>query len=226
MKRTLLLFISIVLALGASTLGTLAYLTDSDGAVITFTVGKVKISVDETEVDTNGDAVGNGQRVESNAYHLVPGKSYPKDPTVTVLKGSESAYVRMLVTLTKYSKLQEISALGGANFQLEKLLQGLSPNVWILYGHTEDREADSITYEFRYHQAVDASKAENDMMLEPFCTNMVMPESITGKELLSIADFQMVIVGHAIQSQGFQCESEAWNAFDQQMNNTKGESES
>ena len=82
-SKALLLTLCAVLLVAASVLGTMAYLTSTDTVTNTFTVGKVEIKLDETDV-TNP----NGPRVKANSYKLMPGTTYTKDPTVTVLKGS------------------------------------------------------------------------------------------------------------------------------------------
>lgn len=54
-KRTLLLIVSLVLAVSMSVFGTVAYLTSSKMATNTFTVGDVQIDLDETDVDEDGN---------------------------------------------------------------------------------------------------------------------------------------------------------------------------
>lgn len=88
-KKTLLLITSMILVAAISVMGTLAWLTDTDTAVNTFTIGQVDILLDEADVDENGklllDDEGNPlERVKENEYHLIPGQTYIKDPTVTV----------------------------------------------------------------------------------------------------------------------------------------------
>ena len=77
----------------------MAWLTDTQNTVNTFTIGKVEITVDEAAVTPEGAPIEGADRVKGNVYHLVPGKTYVKDPTLTVLADSEAAYVRMLLTL-------------------------------------------------------------------------------------------------------------------------------
>ena len=52
--KTVLLCISVVILVFASVMGTLAYLSDTDEVVNTFTVGNVDITLDEADVDENG----------------------------------------------------------------------------------------------------------------------------------------------------------------------------
>ena len=83
-SKALLLTLCAVLLVAASVLGTMAYLTSTDTVTNTFTVGKVEIKLDETDV-TNPT----GPRVQANSYKLMPGTTYTKDPTVTVKAGSQ-----------------------------------------------------------------------------------------------------------------------------------------
>lgn len=112
-KKALLLVLCAILLVGATIAGTVAYLTDTDDVVTnTFTIGNVEISMDEAYVNAYGellykdgeDAEGNPQytttnngeiadRVTGNAYKLIPGHTYIKDPTITIDAASESCYV-------------------------------------------------------------------------------------------------------------------------------------
>ncbi|OUQ23022.1 hypothetical protein B5E80_11185 [Flavonifractor sp. An135] len=69
---------------------TLAYFTDSAEKENTFTVGKVDIELTEP----NWDA-------DLNNKDLIPGKTIPKDPTITVASDSETAYTFMKVQLSE-----------------------------------------------------------------------------------------------------------------------------
>ena len=72
--------------------GTLAYFTDTtDAQVNEFTVGNVDINL--TEPEWKGDAT------------LMPGKSYAKDPTITVVEKSQDAYVFLKLDMNKYVSL-------------------------------------------------------------------------------------------------------------------------
>lgn len=77
--KTLVALLSLVLLLGCSLGGTLAWLSDSTGPVTnTFTVGDINISLDESnDLDLT----------------IVPGVPIKKDPKVTVLEGSEACWL-------------------------------------------------------------------------------------------------------------------------------------
>lgn len=91
--------IALMLLLSLAINGTLAWLKDETKPVQnTFTLGKVKIKLDETDVNEKGKVIPDAPRVEGNArqnYHFIPGSTYTKDPTVTVLAGSEPCYIRV-----------------------------------------------------------------------------------------------------------------------------------
>lgn len=92
-SKALVLTLCAVLLVVATVMGTMAYLTSTDSVTNTFTVGKVAITLDEAKVNLNGTPVANADRVKENAYKLIPGHSYTKDPTVHVTADSEDSYI-------------------------------------------------------------------------------------------------------------------------------------
>ena len=208
-----------VVLVAAGVLGTVAYLTDTTSVVNTFTVGNVNIRLDETKVDVNGEPVGDmnsdgeDDRTESgNEYHLVPGMSYTKDPTLTVLKGSEESYVRIVVTVSCYSKL---TAIFGDPFLPQYFVEGWDSAVWETTGVIDtDTENDTASYEFRYYKTVEPA-ANSDLVLEALFTDMKVSDDLTGEQLATIADLEITIHGHAIQAAGFADADSAWAAFEE-----------
>lgn len=189
--------------------GTLAYLTSTDEVTNTFTVGNVEIKLDETEVNPDGTPVTPAARTEKgNEYHLLPGHTYTKDPTITVLKGSEKSYVRALVTINEQPALDAIFAKEGG-IPLNKVLTG-TDSKWEFVG--EKRDGDTKTYELRYKETVNASEA--DVKLAPVFTEIVMPGTITNTELATIEELEIKVVAQAIQADGFDTAADAWAAFE------------
>lgn len=95
LSKILILVVSAALLVTASVMGTLAYLTNTTGAVTnTFTVGNVSITLDEIKVNPDGTPDGDSRVVE-NTYKLIPGHIYQKDPTIHVNKLSEDCWVFM-----------------------------------------------------------------------------------------------------------------------------------
>ena len=93
MKKTLTIILAFALVIAMSVAGTVAYLTSQDSVTNTFTVGKVKITLDEAKVDANGAAVTPAERVKANSYKLIPGHTYTKDPIIHVDANSEKCWL-------------------------------------------------------------------------------------------------------------------------------------
>lgn len=211
MKRSkpLVLALCAVLLVVGTILGTVAYLQDTASVVNTFTVGNVHLKLDEAVVDEKGEPTAS--RTETgNAYHLIPGQTYTKDPTVTVLKGSEKSYVRMLVTINCYD---ELTAIFGNPFLPQDFVAGWDSAVWestrII---SEDASTNTATYEFRYFEAVKPEK-DNDLVLAALFDTITVPSTMTGEQLATIADLEITVEAHAIQATGFNTAAEAWAAF-------------
>ncbi len=211
-KALILVLCAVVLVVG-SVMGTLAYLTDRQAVVNTFTVGNVDIEVDEAPVNPDGTPIPGEDRVDGNEYHLIPGQTYTKDPTMTVKKGSEESYVRMMVTINCISELR---AIFGQNFLPHEYIDGKDNNIWV-YESTVENGDNTVTYEFRYYKTVDAFEADDDIVLEPLFTSFTIPGEITGDQLATIADLEIKVEGHAIQIVSFDNDDAAWSAFDAQM---------
>ncbi len=232
-SKALLLTLCAVLLVAASVLGTMAYLTSTDTVTNTFTVGKVEIKLDETDV-TNP----NGPRVKANSYKLMPGTTYTKDPTVTVKAGSEESYVRMKVTFNNATKIialctdpeyaDEVTGAENA-FPLIRMVNYTDTAELYWDGllldnmfETEemlampkyfayDKTADTLTYYFYYKVTV--SGAEGDVVLPALFNSITVPEWVTGEQLKALNDFRITVVAEAIQAGSFANADKAWEAF-------------
>lgn len=90
----LVIILSAVLLVAASVMGTLAFLASSTAVSNTFTVGAVGIEMRESAVDKEGvDVDGDERTSDGNSYELIPGKTYCKDPAITVNAGSVPSYL-------------------------------------------------------------------------------------------------------------------------------------
>ena len=82
------------LCLGLGVAGTLAWLTDTTGEVKnTFTTSDIDITLVETDPERDDDPA-------NNTYHMIPGYTLSKDPTITVTKNSEKCYVFLKMSET------------------------------------------------------------------------------------------------------------------------------
>lgn len=207
--KALLVVACALLLVAASVFGTMAYLTSTDTVTNTFTVGKVKITLDEAKVNPDGTLVEGADRVKANSYKLLPGHTYNKDPMVTVLSGSESSYVKMTVTFSKASALDAIFAPTGA--ELTSIFNGYDAANWIYKGNTKDATADTRTYEFWYKEAVGAPTA--DVALDALFDSITVPGEITAEQLATIEGMTITVNAYAIQADGFTDANAAWAAF-------------
>ena len=207
--KALLVVACALLLVAASLFGTMAYLTSTDKVTNTFTVGKVKITLDEAKVNTDGTPVANAERVKANEYKLLPGHTYTKDPVLTVKGGSEDAYVRLLVTINKASALKEVF---GTNF----LPQNYADNTWNAQTwpcvKTTVNSDDTVTYEFRYKEIVEANAA--DQKLDALFKSFTVPDTVNGEQLAKLGGLKIEVIGEAIQADGFESADKAWEAFD------------
>lgn len=240
--KALLMSLCAVLLVAASVLGTMAYLTDSKDVKNTFTVGNVTIKLDEAKVDEKGNLVKNqddtlADRVTRNEYKLLPGHTYVKDPTVTVLTPSVESYVRMKVTFNNADKIialctdpefgGEVTGVENAfplirmvNFVKAKAAKwdGIIPDNMV---DTEDMLANSkyfvkgtdntLTYYFYYNGTVAAR--DGNVVLPTLFDSIKVPTWVTGDQLAKLNDFQINVVAEAIQADGFESADAAWAAF-------------
>ena len=231
MKKKLLSLVCVLLLVVGAVFGTYAYLTAQDTVTNTFTVGKVGLYLDEAKTNEAGEVVkdddGNVVRTEDgNAYKLMPGHTYAKDPTVTVLAGSEKSYVRMLVTFSYSSQLDAIfdptPETNPSKANLTEIFKGYDRAKWELVDVTENTGENTRTYEFRYYDTVDTLD-NADKTLEALFTGFTLPENITKEQLATLvtldaegkveSQFSITVVAHAIQADGFKTAAEAWAEF-------------
>lgn len=228
-SKALLLSLCAVLLVAASVLGTMAYLTDSETVTNTFTVGQVHLTLDEAKVNPMGQPLDeNGKAPDEEGYesgkldrwqpteqdpvqeyHLLPGHSYTKDPTVTVRQGSENAYVRMMVAVS----FNEALTSEQLATNLDSIFTGYKADKWIREDKIVGDDQKSITYEYRYYTAVDASNATEGVKLEPLFTTINIPGEYTNEQIAFLGGMKINVEAHAIQADGFTNADEAWDAF-------------
>ena len=211
-KKLLIMSVAMVLVCAFAVGMTIAYLTSTDRVVNTFTVGNVQIKLDEAKVNLDGTPMQDADRVKANSYKLIPGHTYTKDPTVTVLSGSESSYIKMTVTFSKSRELDAIFAPTGAD--LTSIFKGYDSTNWICKGNTEDASANTRTYEFWYKETVAAPTA--DVALDALFDSITVPGTINNAQLRTIEGMTITVNAYAIQADGFQTPEAAWAAYNAQ----------
>ena len=187
-KKALILVLCAALLVGASVMGTLAYLTSKTDVVEnTFTVGKVEITMDESKVTEYGIIDGN-TRVTKNDYKLLPGHTYTKDPTIHVAKGSEACYLYVEV----------FSSLPATVLNVADLMQA---NGW-----TQLPSNSKVWYKANL---VDARAAAQDVLV---FNTFTIAAGATYTDLAGAEDTVLDLVAYAIQADGFTSAEMAWTA--------------
>lgn len=223
-RKILVSLAALALVAAISIGGTIAYLTSNDEVVNTFTVGNVAIKLDEADVNTSGDLLYKqadgtlgttktneiADRVKANDYHLLPGHTYTKDPTVTVLAGSETSYIKMTVTFSKANELDAIFAPTGA--ELTSIFNGYDAANWTYKGNTKNTTDNTRTYEFWYKETVSTTK-DSATVLDALFDSITVPGTITKEQLATIQGMTITVNAYAIQADGFNTPEAAWKEF-------------
>lgn len=152
--------------------------SQSEKVVNTFAGGAISIILDEAPVDTQGKEIP-GERVTSNNYKYVAGVELDKDPTPTVLKGSDSCYVFLCVE----NELNELFSLN------------IDTVSWIKVA-----ESDGKTL-YAYNAIVDASDAQEDVKLTPIFTKVSVSEDLTAEDIEELGEKTLCVTAYAVQSE-------------------------
>ncbi len=184
-KALILAFCAVLLVI-STVFATVAFLTSTDEVKNTFTVGNVEITLDETDVDLNG--VKDGEtRVKANAYKLMPGHSYTKDPTVHVDAGSENCWVFVKVV----NDIADIT-------DTKTIAEQMTEKGWSL--------VDGTTNVYAYQTI--ATAGTDIVVFE----NFKIKGDVANKALAAYAGKTIVVTAYAVQADGFDTAAAAWNA--------------
>ena len=194
-----------VLAAGAS----LAYFTDkTDAANNTFTMGNVKIALDETDrTKTDGSRTAAG-----NTYtNLYPGMDMVKDPIVHNT-GRNDAWVRVIVRVANGAAFMDKFAIAPyASSPLEGLTHGLGVG-WQITASTKDTATNDMVYTIVYNTVLkpgESTPAVFEKLYIPATFGNGEMAAITYKNAQneSVNGFTMSIHAEAIQSEGLNATS-------------------
>ena len=185
-KKTLLMMVCAVMLVLVSVMGTMAYLTSTDSVTNTFTVGNVAITLDETDVD---NSTADADRDKANAYNLLPGHKYTKDPIIHVAANSEDCYLFVKVE-------DEIAAIEDA----KTVATQMSELGWTaVEGETNIFAYDSIIKKSASAQDV---KVFNDFTIKGDVNNTTLA-GYKGKTIK--------VTAYAVQADGFTSAEDAWD---------------
>ena len=185
-NKALLLTLCAVLLVAASVMGTMAYLTSRDAVVNTFSVGSISMSLDEQDVDNS--TAGENDRDKANAYHLLPGHTYVKDPIIHIDAASEDAWIFVKVE-------NGISAYEAATADgYTSIADQITANGWTAL--------DGVTgvYYKEY------TKGQNDKDLEVFAEFKVATnaDEVDGWANITADTHKINVTGYAVQMDGFE----------------------
>ena len=178
MKKKLMTVLALVLVIALSVAGTYAYLTSQASVKNTFTVGNVSITMDETDVD---NSTPDADRDVANAYKLIPGTTYIKDPVIHVTATSEKCYLFVKV---------ENNIAGAETADATKTVAAqLAANGWTLV----DSQTNIYVYKDAVNGGVDVKVFEN----------FTVSNDINNDALKAAADGKTIVVtACAVQAEG------------------------
>ena len=219
LNRTLILTLTLVVCASVALGGTIAYYTAQAVNVNTFDVTTgIQIALDEAKVEKVGDeyvAVTPEERVKENNYQdLYPGAVMPKDPTVTILPGSDAAYIRAAVTVSgakNWLHLYGAETVDG-NFML--LINNKLGEGWSLTGYeevTEGENAGDYIFNLLYANRLNAGEKT-----APIFEHVVFTADVDETTLpLFGGQFKITVVAEAVQAAGFESVQEAFAAIEE-----------
>ena len=160
-SRMLTTVLALLLVVGLSVGGTLAWLTaQTEDVTNTFTIGDINIKLDESVLKNDNTLDTTKPRVQGNDnYKIVPGGKSPKDPILTVESGSEKCYAYVCITNTM--KLE-----GGTS---PVVTHNLDTTKWTKVAESGDKVL------YRYFEIVNALEAEKKL---PVFTEVSYAETI------------------------------------------------
>ena len=211
-KKITAIFLCVALVAIAIVGASLAYFTDSKTATNTFTMGDVKIKLDETNVnDPTGD------RVTSNTYNVYPGAVVTKDPIVHNV-GKNAAYIRATVNVSNWMNLV---AAYYPDFKPTFPNEGYEAALNLLVGELGDgwsivgvAAGDTFTigqFDAKFILKYDRTLAAGADTTAMFQT-VTIPAGIDNVNNDSFSEVK--VVAQAIQADGFKTWEAAFAAFD------------
>lgn len=192
-SKALLLTLCAVLLVAASVLGTMAYLTSTDEVTNTFTVGQVQITLDEKDTD---NSTPDADRDKANAYHLLPGNEYEKDPTVHVNAVSEDSWIFVKVE-------NGIAAFEAATSTEENGYKSISDQITANGWTALDGVANV------YYKPYTKSAIGSDLIV---FSNFKIADTANDVQGWATLNATVNITAYAVQKDGFDTASAAWTA--------------
>ena len=198
--------------------GIFAYLTDADTASNKFTVGQVKIELQEPNWDVADDT--NNNEIPDYAENIVPNATIAKDPQVKNI-GKNDAYIYLKVTVPAKSVITAQSdgtRANGGVAQDTQLFTYTTNAKWTEIAtkratNTNETtgEVESYTYVYYYNEKV-APNATTDTLFDSVTFANVIEEQIDSTE------HQIDIDAYAIQADNLPADTTVAGAYDIYLN--------
>ena len=184
-KKALAILLCAALLVGGTIAGTVAYLTaKTDPVTNTFTAGNVAITLDEEKLGTT-----TGERTTTgNTYHLIPGETYKKDPTVHVAANSEDSWIFVKVE----NGLAGYEVTGDGSIEAQILAKGwtkLEAGVYYKEYEKQDSVKDLVVFE----------------------TFTINSNQVLGDTWSKVKDAKVIVTAYAVQQSGVANVTTAWN---------------
>lgn len=195
-SKALILTLCAVLLVAASVLGTMAYLTSQDQVVNTFTVGQVQITLDEEDTD---NSTPDADRDKANAYHLLPGHTYTKDPTIHVDANSEDCFLFVKVE----NEIADIEKAG------TKVAEQMAKNGWV----TVEGQTKVYVYVGKTTDATNPATVQAGTNVDVF-EKLAIDGNVDNNTLNGYAGKTIKVTAYAVQKDGFEGKSasQIWTA--------------
>ena len=188
-KPLIVAMCALVAALGVN--ATMAWLTDTtDKVENTFTAGDINIELIEHDYIQSSNSLDKDKPVTAEGdYKMVPGNTMPKDPTVTVEKGSETCWLFVKVT------------------------ESVNFDTFVDYAMAEGWSQLSGVSGVYYWEEPVALDAANDQPFGILAGDKVTVKSEVTKEMLTASDFTQPTISFAacaVQYDNLETVEEAW----------------
>ena len=212
--KPLLMTAMVIMLVVATVFATMAYMTSTAKVTNLFTVGNVALKMDETDVDVYGVQDGD-TRVTTNSYRLVPGKTYTKDPIITVTANSEESY--LFVTVANPLIGYEADTTEKPTMETQMLANG-----WKVH---QAATATTPTVYVYVGDAADAKKVggiATDTAIKVF-DNFTLKSDLTATQMEALNNTEVELNAYAIQAQldipeGESAAEVAWTALQTHLN--------
>ena len=211
-KKILVACLCVALAVLTVAGTTLAYLTSKAEVKNTFTVGNVKMTMDEAKVNTDGEKLYKegsttelADRVNENTYILSPGHTYVKDPIVHMDPVSEDSYVFIKVE-------NGLGVLEASDAGYTTIAAQITANGWTQLTDANDKAVDGV-----YYKVYNKGQTDTDLkVFESFkiADNANTLKNADGKVIWdTITDSNKInvnVTAYAIQKDGMTSVYDAW----------------